>query len=160
MKTVSIINLKGGVAKTLSTISMTHILAEKHGKLVLVVDNDKQGNTSKLFGVHSYERKSIADLMIDRNADMAEVIQHTIYPRIDVIAANMNLLTTNLRVMMDSSRPQQTCLRAALRKVAAQYDYCLIDNARRTSISLRSTCWSRPTRQSSRSKLIAMPLTV
>ena len=105
MKTVSIINLKGGVAKTLSTISMAHILAEKHGKRVLVVDNDKQGNTSKLFGVHSYERKSIADLMIDRNADMAEVIQHTIYPRIDVIAANMNLLTANLRVMMDSKPP-------------------------------------------------------
>lgn len=47
MKTISIINLKGGVAKTLTTISMAHILSERHGKRVLVVDNDKQGNTSK-----------------------------------------------------------------------------------------------------------------
>ena len=53
MKTVSIINLKGGVAKTLTTISMAHILSEKHGKRVLVIDNDKQGNLSKAVGVHS-----------------------------------------------------------------------------------------------------------
>ena len=34
-----------------------------------------------------------------------------------------------MQVMMDSSRPQQTRLRTALRKVADLYDYCLIDNA-------------------------------
>ena len=136
MKTVSIINLKGGVAKTLTTISMTHILSEKHGKRVLVVDNDKQGNTSKTFGIHSYDRKSIADLMLDRNANLGEIIQHTRYPRIDAIQANMSLLTANMQVMMDSSRPQQTRLRAALRKVSSQYDYCLIDNAPDINISI------------------------
>ena len=66
MKTISIINLKGGVAKTLTTISMAHILAERHSKRVLVIDNDKQGNTSKTFGVHSYEHKSIADITAGR----------------------------------------------------------------------------------------------
>lgn len=42
---------------------------------VLVVDNDKQGNCSKTFGVHSYDRMSIADLMLDRDADLGEVIR-------------------------------------------------------------------------------------
>lgn len=135
MKTISIINLKGGVAKTLTTISMAHILSERHGKRVLVVDNDKQGNTSKTFGVHSYERGSVAELMLDRNADLADIICHTRYQRIDVIPANMKLLTANMQVMMDSSRPQQTRLRAALRKVQDQYDYCLIDNAPDINIS-------------------------
>ena len=96
MKTVSIINLKGGVAKTLTTVSMAYAR-------VLVVDNDKQGNCSKTFGVHSYDRMSIADLMLDRDADLGEVIQHTKYDRIDVIPANMTLLTANMQVMMDSS---------------------------------------------------------
>ena len=54
MKTISIINLKGGVAKTLTADSMAHVLATFHNKRVLLVDNDKQGNTSKAFGVHSY----------------------------------------------------------------------------------------------------------
>ena len=136
MKTVSIINLKGGVAKTLTTISMAHILSEKHGKRVLVIDNDKQGNLSKAFGVHSYDHKSIADIMLDRNIDLSGVIRHTRYAHIDVIPANMMLLTANKEVMMDSSRPQQTRLRAALRRIADQYDYCLIDNAPDINISI------------------------
>lgn len=135
MKTVSIINLKGGVAKTLTTVSMVYALSQNHHARVLVVDNDKQGNCSKTFGAHSYDRQSIADLMLDRDADLAEVIQHTKYDRIDVIPANMTLLTANMQVMMDSSRLQQTRLRTALRKVADLYDYCLIDNAPDINIS-------------------------
>ncbi|MCL2812811.1 MAG: ParA family protein, partial [Clostridia bacterium] len=53
MKVISIINLKGGVAKTISAVNMAHILATVHGKRVLLIDNDKQGNVSKMFGVHS-----------------------------------------------------------------------------------------------------------
>ena len=136
MKTVSIINLKGGVAKTLTTISMAHILAEKHGKRVLVIDNDKHANSSKTFGVHGYEHKSIADIMLDRNINMDEVIRHTTYQHIDMIPANMDLLSVNKQVMMDSSRPQQTRLRTALRKISDLYDYCLIDNAPDINISI------------------------
>lgn len=98
MKTISIINLKGGVAKTLTAGSMAHILAVYHKKRVLLIDNDKQGNTSKAFGVHSYDR-------------------------------------ANLEVMMDSTRPQQTRLRAALDTIAGDYDYCIIDNAPDINIS-------------------------
>lgn len=68
MKTVSIINLKGGVAKTLTTVSMAYALSQQYNARVLVVDNDKQGNCSKTFGVHSYDRQSIADLMLDRDS--------------------------------------------------------------------------------------------
>ena len=46
MKTISIINLKGGVAKTTSSVNMAHILNAVHKKKVLLVDNDKQGNAS------------------------------------------------------------------------------------------------------------------
>lgn len=46
--------------------------------------------------------------MLDRDADLAEVIQHTKYDRIDVIPANMTLLTANMQVMMDSSSAADT----------------------------------------------------
>jgi chromosome partitioning protein len=35
MKTISIINLKGGVAKTISAINIAYVLAAVHGKRVL-----------------------------------------------------------------------------------------------------------------------------
>lgn len=46
MRTIAIINLKGGVAKTTSSINIAYILSAK-GKRVLLVDNDKQGDCSR-----------------------------------------------------------------------------------------------------------------
>lgn len=135
MKTISIINLKGGVAKTLTAGSMAHVLAVFHNKRVLLVDNDKQGNTSKAFGVHSYDEKSISDILTARRIDPHEAIKKTRYENIDVMPANMTLIRANLEVMMDSTRPQQTRLRATLDHVAGEYDYCIIDNAPDINIS-------------------------
>lgn len=135
MKTISIINLKGGVAKTLTAVSMAHILAVFHAQRVLLIDNDKQGNTSKAFGVHSYDEKSLSDILTARRIDPHEVIKKTRFANIDVLPANMTLIRANLEVMMDSTRPQQTRLRAALGAVAGEYDYCIIDNAPDINIS-------------------------
>ena len=49
MKIISIINLKGGVAKTLTADNMAHVLAVFHSKRVLIVDNDKTKQTLSLF---------------------------------------------------------------------------------------------------------------
>ena len=137
MKTISIINLKGGVAKTLTADSMAHVLATFHNKRVLLVDNDKQGNTSKAFGVHSYDNKSISDVLTARRLDPREVIKKTRFENIDVMPANMTLIRANMEVLMDSTRPQQTRLRSALNTIAAEnlYDFCIIDNAPDINIS-------------------------
>ena len=95
MKVLSIINLKGGVAKTISSVNMAHILAAVHGCKVLLIDNDKQGNASKI----------------------------------------LNLLTANLEVMLDQSRPQQTRFKKFLDGIQSEYDYCIIDNAPDINIS-------------------------
>ena len=50
MKTISVIKLKGGVGKTTTAINMAALLANRWGKRVLLIDNDKQGNTSQFFG--------------------------------------------------------------------------------------------------------------
>ena len=46
MRTIAVINLKGGVAKTITSNSFAYILAEQ-GNRVLLVDNDKQGDASR-----------------------------------------------------------------------------------------------------------------
>ena len=135
MKTISIINLKGGVAKTISAVNLAHILAVIHGKRVLLVDNDKQGNISKMFKLHDYENPTIAELLTERDANIHEIISPTQYPTLDVIPANMTLLRANMEVLLDSTRPQQTRLRTALKAVADDYDYCIIDCAPDLNIS-------------------------
>lgn len=129
MKTISIINLKGGVAKTISAVNIAYVLAAVHGMRVLLVDNDKQGNASKFFDLHSYDTPSLADVLTVKDFPIAEAARDTAYKDLDVLPANMNLLRANKEILLDVSRPQQTRLTKALRAVATDYDYTIIDNA-------------------------------
>jgi chromosome partitioning protein len=135
MKVLSIINLKGGVAKTMSSVNIAHILATVYNKKVLVIDNDKQGNSTKLFGRHSDEKLSIADLITNR-CSIDEVIVNTDFENLDLIPANMKLLKANLDVIMDVSRPQQTRLKKHLDGISDYYDFCIIDNPPDINVSV------------------------
>lgn len=46
MKTISFINLKGGVGKTTISTNFAYALAESCGLRILFIDNDKQGNAT------------------------------------------------------------------------------------------------------------------
>lgn len=136
MKVLSFLNLKGGVAKTISAINTAHILGTVYDKRVLIVDNDKQGNITKFFDLYSYERPSISEILTIKGFETRKAINTTLYKNIDLIGANMNLLYANKVVLMDSVRQQQTILLKALRQVESQYDYCIIDNAPDLCISV------------------------
>ena len=128
MRVLNICNLKGGVGKTITAVNLACIFAQIHKKKVLIVDNDKQGNTSKFFGVHGYDHPSIADIMTGaKNAN--EVIRRTAYEGLDIIPANMALLAANKAVLLDITKPQQTRIKNALSTIAGGYDFAIIDNA-------------------------------
>lgn len=135
MRVLSVINLKGGVAKTISSVAIAYILAEVYGFRVLLVDNDKQGDASRGLNRRSEDCKGIEEIMTARRPDMKHLVQHTDFQNLDIITANMKLLKANLEVLLDQSRPQQTRLEKALAAVAGQYDFCVIDNAPDINIS-------------------------
>lgn len=49
MRTTAIFNLKGGVAKTITTAAMADILAIDHKKRVLVIDARRPGQSEPVF---------------------------------------------------------------------------------------------------------------
>ena len=101
MKTIAIINMKGGCAKTTTAVNMAYILAKEYGKKVLLIDNDKQGNLSKTCGVWGYDRPSLADMLTGQE-EIGSVVQAAPkMPNMAVIPANMHLLTANLAVIKD-----------------------------------------------------------
>lgn len=124
MKTISIINLKGGVGKTTTAITMAHILSDrKHAKKVLLIDNDKQGNTSQFFEVLKPHELCGSNEILRRQ-------QPTIYhitPTLDVINANMTLEGAEYEVLA-AQDDQADRFVSFLETVAKQYDYCIIDN--------------------------------
>lgn len=135
MKVICIVNLKGGVAKTVSAINIAHILNKIHNKRVLLIDNDKQGNTSKFFNRHDYERPSMADVLTSKDIDPRHTVRRLVSdgePWFDLLPANMSLLRADKEILLDITRPQQTRLKKALNVMtdgAWLYDYAVIDCA-------------------------------
>lgn len=124
MKTISIINLKGGVGKSTTAITMAHILSgAKHKKRVLLIDNDKQGNTSQFFGkLSTKDQCGSADIL-----KRQKPIIHHITDTLHLINANMTLEGAEYEVL--AAHDDQTDRFATfLHLVAGWYDYCIIDN--------------------------------
>lgn len=128
MKTISFLNLKGGPGKTLSAANFAHILATIHGKRVLLLDADKQGNASQYFRLYDRERAGTAALLMDPALDVLKTIYSTDYKGMDVITSNMDLYAADRAVYEDMERDTATVLKTALRPVGDDYDYCVIDN--------------------------------
>lgn len=76
MISIAIINLKGGVGKSVTACNLAAELAAL-SKSVLVVDLDKQGNTSKFFGVLDYDRPSVAEVMMGECRVWDAVVEDT-----------------------------------------------------------------------------------
>lgn len=143
MRAISIINLKGGVAKTTTTVNMAYLLTER-GYKVLLVDNDKQGNASKAFGLYDPEdHDNMARVMLE-TIPLIDIVASTKYENLDIVPANMDLLEANLRVVADVSRPQQTRIKKAMEKksetdtksATEKYDFIIFDNAPDINMSI------------------------
>ena len=63
MSKIAIINLKGGVGKSVTACNLACILAEKHSRRVLVMDLDKQANTTKFFQCFDPRGKTMASVL-------------------------------------------------------------------------------------------------
>lgn len=128
MKTVSILNLKGGVAKTFTAVNMAYELSRR-GYRVLLIDNDKQGNASKAYG--RYDAESIAPttrLLLGEWTDASELIQHTEHENIDIVTANMSLFGAVWNLTKADYENQTERYKALDYAVCDKYDYCIIDN--------------------------------
>lgn len=118
-------NQKGGVGKTTTAINLATALAAV-GSRVLVVDLDPQGNASTGLGIdHSRRKHGTYDLLIGR-ASIRDVTQHTEVPRLDIVTSSVDLAGAELE-LVDMERREYR-LRDALKAVATDYDYVLVDS--------------------------------
>ena len=145
------INLKGGVAKTTTTVAMGEVLAQAFRKRVLIIDLDPQTNaTTMLIGEEPWETlnknghtlaRLFQDALLEDEAshkfDLGKTLQRGVsnvrdVQNLDLLPSSLDLIDVQDRlVTMPSGRfytnnPTEV-LRKAVKPILDEYDYVLID---------------------------------
>lgn len=95
MRTIAIINLKGGVGKTTTAINMAAILA-KQGRRVLAIDADPQANLSEFFGMTDELRNTLYGLLEGLSDDPYDFLYGTGVEGITILPASIDLITADI----------------------------------------------------------------
>ncbi len=122
---IAMCNQKGGVGKTTTAINLAAALAE-YGRRVLIVDFDPQGAASVGLGISAQELdQTVYNLLLDRDAQIHEIIRPTAFENLDVLPANIDLSAAEVQLVGEVAR--ENILSRVLRPVADEYDVILID---------------------------------
>jgi len=121
---LAIANQKGGVGKTTTAVNLAASLAATKRR-VLLVDLDPQGNATMGSGVDKRELEASSCEVLLGEVSARDAIVKADPGGYDLIPSNDDLTAAEVRLINEFGR--ETRLRAALRGVADNYDYVLID---------------------------------
>ncbi len=122
-KTIAIVNQKGGVAKTTTSINLAAAFAmmKRH---VLLIDLDPQGNATVGSGIDKHNFVSTIQHILVNEADIASAIMKT-SGGYDVLPTNHELIVAEVQLLQMTQRESR--LKQAIARVIDSYDYVLID---------------------------------
>jgi chromosome partitioning protein len=122
-----LVNQKGGVGKTTSTVNVAFLLA-RSGKRVLVIDCDPQANASVHLGIDPHERelaKRTLTHVLFNGMSTAEAVMPAADAILDILPSSISLAGADSELLKE---PNGTLLlREKLDEVRKAYDFILID---------------------------------
>ncbi|WP_339867116.1 ParA family protein [uncultured Algoriphagus sp.] len=119
MKTISIMNHKGGTGKTTSSINIGAGLAKK-GLKVLLLDIDSQANLTEGFGIVDPEESVYDSIRENKKLPILNISEN-----LDLVPSSIDLLGAEMEIVSKIGREQ--ILNKLLKTVRPNYDYVIID---------------------------------
>jgi chromosome partitioning protein len=124
MRTIAIVNQKGGVGKTTTAVNLGASLAMLNFR-VLLVDIDPQGNTTSGLGVDKRALSTDIYTVLLGELPIEGAIVGTGVAHLELVPATIQLAGAEIELVSALSR--ETRLRRALEPIAGRYDYVIID---------------------------------
>ncbi|MFA5946246.1 MAG: ParA family protein [Patescibacteria group bacterium] len=124
MHVVSVVNQKGGVGKTTTSMNLAAFLAD-FGKRVLLIDLDPQGNATSGLGFSPAELSGTYEVLAGEKP-IREVIIPTAHERLFLLPGNPDLAGSQVELVNEFNRERK--LQNAIEPLKEDYDYVLIDN--------------------------------
>ena len=118
-KIISLLNHKGGVGKTTSTINIGAGLVEL-GKKVLLIDLDPQANLSLSLGIPR-QKYTIYEALRGES----ELVPYTVREGLDVVSSTLDLSGAEMELINEAGR--EFIMRELFQPVLEEYDYIIID---------------------------------
>lgn len=129
-RVTAVVNQKGGVGKTTTTLSLGAYVAEK-GFRVLILDIDSQGNATSGLGV---DRRQLTHCIYDVLTGLLpiqEVILSTAMSNLEVVPSTLNLAGLEVELAREDRRGgerREYHLSQAIKSIVPNYDLILIDS--------------------------------